>query len=124
MARILVVDDDASMRDFLCALLRREGYDVDQQVNGVVAHEWLQDAQCPKYDLLLSDIVMPGMDGLELAQKAAPIQPDMKVMFITGFTAVSVGDHGGVTPHARILSKPFHLKDIALHVADILAESD
>lgn len=120
MARILVVDDDASMRDFLAAILRRSGYDVDSRASGVLAHEWLQDDAAPDYDLLLADIVMPGMDGLELAQKAAKLKPEMRVMFITGFAAVSVGDHKGINPHARILSKPFHLKDIAQHVADIL----
>lgn len=123
MARILVVDDDSSMCDFLAAILRRAGYDVDTKHNGVEAHEWLQTDNAPDYDLLLADIVMPGMDGLELAQKAAVLKPKMRVMFITGFAAVSVGDHDGISTHARVLSKPFHLKDVALHVADILASS-
>ena len=68
------------------------------------------------YDLLLTDIVMPGMDGIELAQQAGSIVPDLRVMFITGFSAVALRG-GSRRPDAKILSKPFHLRDLVQTVA-------
>ena len=67
------------------------------------------------FDLLLTDIVMPEMDGIELAQKASAIDPAIRVMFITGFAAVAL-QGGRTTPGAKLLSKPFHLRDLVLEV--------
>jgi len=58
---------------------------------------------------------MPEMDGIELAQKVSEIAPDMRVMFITGFAAVTLRA-GKQMPNARVLSKPFHLRDLVLEV--------
>ena len=68
-----------------------------------------------QFDLLLTDIVMPEMDGIELAQQAATIAPDIRVMFITGFAAVTL-KAGRKAPDAKVLSKPFHLKDLVAEV--------
>jgi two-component system, cell cycle response regulator CpdR len=68
-----------------------------------------------KFDLLLTDIVMPELDGIELAQKVSIIDPHMRVMFITGFSAVSL-KAGQSLPNAKVLSKPFHLRDLVLEV--------
>ena len=68
-----------------------------------------------RFDLLLTDIVMPEMDGIELAQKASVIDPNLRVMFITGFSAVTLRA-GQALPNAKVLSKPFHLKDLVLEV--------
>lgn len=121
MARILVVDDDSSMRMFLAKMLERAGHDVIVKSNGIEALDELSPVQESAYDLMLADIVMPGMDGIELAQRASDIRPDMKVMFITGFAAVSMGQQNQEMPQTRILSKPFHLKDLVKHVDDVLA---
>jgi two-component system cell cycle response regulator CpdR len=71
--------------------------------------------QDERFDLLLTDIVMPEMDGIELAQKASEMVPDLRVMFITGFAAVTL-KAGKSMPQARVLSKPFHLRDLVLEV--------
>jgi two-component system cell cycle response regulator CpdR len=76
-----------------------------------------------EFDLLLTDIVMPEMDGIELAQHCAKVAPRTKVMFITGFAAVTL-KAGQAAPSARILSKPFHLKDLVLEVDRVLERAD
>ena len=120
MAKILLAEDDQSMMHFLIIALERAGHSIDARENGLQAIEALKENA--GYDLLLTDIVMPGMDGIELAQKATAIQPDIKVMFITGFAAMAVKADKGNTPDAsQVLSKPFHLNDLVQQVEDLLA---
>ena len=112
MIRILLAEDDAVMREYLTRALERSGYAVTAVDRGTAALPLIgQD----RFDLLLTDIVMPEMDGIELAQKAQEIAPEMRVMFITGFAAVTL-KAGSAMPHARVLSKPFHLRDLVLEV--------
>jgi two-component system cell cycle response regulator CpdR len=112
MTRILLAEDDGSMREYLQRALQRVGYDVEAVGCGTEAMPLLERE---RFDLLLTDIVMPEMDGIELAQKASAIDPAIRVMFITGFAAVAL--KGAQTPpNARVLSKPFHLRDLVLEV--------
>ena len=117
MIRILLAEDDESMRVYLGRALERVGYDVTAVDRGTAALPLLETEG---FDLLLTDIVMPEMDGIELAQKAAAIAPDMRVMFITGFAAVAL-KAGKASPSAKILSKPFHLRDLVEEVNKMLA---
>lgn len=112
MIRILLAEDDDSMRDYLARALERVGYRVVAVDRGTTA---LPLIQAEAFDLLLTDIVMPEMDGIELAQRAAAIAPAMRVMFITGFAAVALKE-GDTLPNAKILSKPFHLRDLVMEV--------
>lgn len=124
MARILIAEDDPSMRQFLALALERAGHSVDVREDGLEAlntlENTLKDGQ--SYDLLLADIVMPGMDGIELSQRAAALAPAMKIMFITGFAAVIL-DQSNPKPdtNPEILAKPFHLKDLVDRVEHLLA---
>jgi two-component system cell cycle response regulator CpdR len=112
MIRILLAEDDTSMREYLARALEKVGYQVTAVECGTAA---LPLIESEPFDLLLTDIVMPEMDGIELAQRAGRIAPDMRVMFITGFAAVAL--KGGIThPNAKVLSKPFHLRDLVLEV--------
>lgn len=120
MIRILLAEDDESMRLYLARALERVGYDVVSVDRGTAALPLLEDE---RFDLLLTDIVMPEMDGIELAQKAATLQPDMRVMFITGFAAVAL-KAGKKTPDAKVLSKPFHLKDLVAEVERLFQSED
>jgi two-component system cell cycle response regulator CpdR len=112
MIRILLAEDDRVMREYLTRALERSGYSVSAVDRGTAAIPLLENEP---FDLLLTDIVMPEMDGIELAQKAGEMRPDLRVMFITGFAAVTL-KAGKSMPQARVLSKPFHLRDLVLEV--------
>ena len=118
MTRILLAEDDDAMRAYLVRALERSGYAVVAVDRGTAALPLIEAGGA--FDLLLTDIVMPEMDGIELAQKAAVIAPDMRVMFITGFSAVSLRA-GQALPQAKVLSKPFHLRDLVMEVDRMFA---
>ena len=118
MYRILLAEDDQVMREYLTRELERSGYRVAAVDRGTAALPLLESET---FDLLLTDIVMPEMDGIELAQKAQEIAPEMRVMFITGFAAVTL-KAGKAVPQARVLSKPFHLRDLVREVDQLFAE--
>jgi two-component system cell cycle response regulator CpdR len=112
MIRILLAEDEEAMRTYLARALENAGYSVVAVDRGTAALPLLESEH---FDLLLSDIVMPEMDGIELAQRCAEVSPETKVMFITGFAAVTLRA-SRETPQARVLSKPFHLKDLVMEV--------
>jgi two-component system, cell cycle response regulator CpdR len=116
--KILLAEDDNDMRRFLAKALQNAGYDVASFDNGLSAYNRLREEP---FGLLLTDIVMPEMDGIELARRATEIDPDIKVMFITGFAAVALNPDNNAPRQAKILSKPFHLKDLVNEVQRLLA---
>lgn len=117
-ASILLAEDDSAMRTYLERALVNAGFAVDAVDRGTLALPLLEERH---YDLLLSDIVMPEMDGIELAQKCNDVSPDTKVMFITGFAAVTL-KASREQPQAKVLSKPFHLKDLVMEVERVLGD--
>lgn len=118
MARILLVEDDETLRRFLTQALRRAGHTVCDFGDGAIAYA---RAAAGHFDLLLTDIVMPGMDGIELAKKIEVIDPNLKIMFITGFAAVALNPAAGTPKQAKVLSKPFHLRDLVAEVERMMA---
>ena len=118
MSKILLAEDDTDMRRFLVKALQNAGYDVISYDNGLSAYQRLREEP---FELLLTDIVMPEMDGIELARRAAELDPDIKIMFITGFAAVALNPNSNAPPQAKVLSKPFHLKDLVDQVEKLLA---
>ena len=112
MHKILLAEDDNDMRRFLVKALENAGFQVSPHDNGMSAYQRLREEP---FEMLLTDIVMPEMDGIELAQHAASVAPDMRIMFITGFAAVTL-KAGKAVPQAKVLSKPFHLRDLVLEV--------
>ena len=113
MNRILLAEDDNDMRAFLVKALERAGYQVTDYDNGASAYERLREEP---FSLLLTDIVMPEMDGIELARRATELDPDLKVMFITGFAAVALNPDSNAPKDAKVLSKPFHLRELVSEV--------
>lgn len=118
MARILIAEDDESMRNFLAQSLRRKGYEVESAEDGLAAEAAISAGE---FDLLIADIVMPGIDGVELARRACLSKPHLRVMFITGFAAVALQLRESQPRETRVLSKPFHLRQLVDQVEQILA---
>ncbi len=117
MLRILLAEDDAAMRAYLVRVLTNAGYSIQAVGCGTQAAPLLAKEH---FDLLLSDIVMPEMDGIELAQHCGRVSPATKIMFITGFAAVTLkANHE--KPQARVLSKPFHLRDLVPEIENLFA---
>jgi len=109
MARILLAEDDNSVRHFLARSLELAGHEVLAFADGEDA---LPVLTAGPFDILISDIVMPRMGGLELAMKAKEITPGLPVIYITGFAAVSVEEADGGEGINQLLSKPFHLNSL------------
>ncbi len=118
MPKILLAEDDNDMRRFLVKALETAGFEVTDYDNGLSAYRRLREEP---FELLLTDIVMPEMDGIELARRASELDPDMKIMFITGFAAVALNPDSQAPKDAKVLSKPFHLRDLVNEVQKMLA---
>ena len=117
MARILLAEDDDDMRRFLVKALEKAGHHVTSFAEGLSAFEEIKQTA---FDLLLTDIVMPEMDGIELARRAAELDPALKIMFITGFAAVALNAQKA-SPNAKVLEKPVHLREIVTEVERLIA---
>ena len=113
MSKILLAEDDTDMRRFLVKALQNAGFDVTSYDNGLSAYQRLREEP---FELLLTDIVMP-----EMARRAAELDPDIKIMFITGFAAVALNADSTAPKHAKVLSKPIHLRDLVNEVTKMLA---
>ena len=120
MAHILVVDDDMSVRGFTARALRMDGHTVEEADDGDVALERILDRQ-GAYDLVLSDIRMPAMDGIELARTAIKDFPDLRILLMTGFAdqRERAGDLMKII--IDVVPKPFALADIRKAVHKALA---
>ena len=118
MLRILLAEDEQVMRAYLARALERSGYEVVAVDNGTTAAPLLE---AERFDLLLTDIIMPEMDGIQLAHHCNMVSPTTDVIFITGFSGVALRA-GASVPNAKILAKPFHLKDLVLEVERLFAK--
>ena len=117
--RVLVVDDEASIRELLSKTLALENYDVDTAGDGVAA---LDRMRAFAYDLLIADLKMPGMDGLTLIRQAKRLNADLRIIIITGFStessaieAVNLGVDG-------YLTKPFRIPQVLSAAAKALGQ--
>ena len=117
MTKILLAEDDDSLRGFLARALERAGYEVTSCADGEEALTHLDQS----WDLLLTDIVMPGVDGIEVARQAAARQPSLRIMFITGFAAVALSAKETAPAGAKVLAKPIHLREIVTEVDRMMA---
>jgi len=118
MHKILLAEDDNDMRRFLVKALENAGYQVSSYDNGLSAYQRLREEP---FEMLLTDIVMPEMDGIELARRASELDPDIKIMFITGFAAVALNADSEAPKNAKVLAKPGHLRELVSEVNKLLA---
>ncbi len=117
-ARILLVEDEDAVRTFSARALGNKGYEVLDAESGEAALA-LMDAQADKHiDLMITDVIMPNMDGPTLAQRMRQISPHLKIIFISGYTEEKLKDHMG--ENIWFLPKPFTLKQLAAKVKEAL----
>ena len=120
--RLLVVEDDPDVRTYVVETLREAGYAVLEAKNGVEALSLLE-ANALKLDLLITDVVMPGMNGRELAEKAIKRQPDLKVLYMTGYSRNAIVHQGRLDAGVDLIQKPLSSEQIARSVRQILDRS-
>src|SRR4029077_2204798 len=119
---VLLVEDEANLRYLARQFLEKQGYRVIEAADGavamqiVVAHEGV-------IHLLLTDVIMPGMNGRELAQRVSEIRPNVKVLYMSGYTENVIGHNGTLDAGVRLLQKPFNLRDLKDKVSEGLDAS-
>jgi two-component system, cell cycle sensor histidine kinase and response regulator CckA len=113
---VLLVEDQELVRKLVNKVLEADGYQVLQASNGVEAME-LCERHPGRIDLMVTDLVMPQMNGQELARRAVHLRPDMKVLFISGFAENEASDLG---PDAQFLQKPFKPTELSRHIRRLL----
>ena len=111
--RLLIVEDDRELREALSALLRQAGYEVDAQADGREAFNSLLGSE---YDLAIVDLMLPGMNGRELAERMREATPDVKVLYVSGYTDDDDVLAAKFPPGAHFLQKPFTLSALVTKV--------
>jgi two-component system cell cycle sensor histidine kinase/response regulator CckA len=117
---ILVVEDELSVRDLAARVLERQGYELLEASNGNEALRLVQEYAGEKIDLLLTDVVMPGMSGSELADRLRSSHAEARVLYMSGYTNNSIVHHGILEPGISFLQKPFSPEALARKVREVL----
>jgi two-component system cell cycle sensor histidine kinase/response regulator CckA len=116
---VLLVEDDEGVRDVALSFLEHLGYRVLTAANGGEAF-LLMEKHGERIDLLMTDVVMPGMNGRELAERLLKLKPEMKVLFTSGYTANVIVHHGVVDDHLNFIGKPYSLQALARKMREVL----
>jgi len=117
---ILVVEDNDPLRRLVSNGLRKSGYAVLDAANG---EEALTKCNGQPVDLLITDCIMPGMDGADLSRRLKRLRPNLNVLYISGHPEETLGDKGAVDPNVMLLKKPFDMADLLLMVRRTLEAS-
>jgi len=118
---ILVVEDQTTVRHFAGTALRQYGYHVVEASDGYEAMS-LADQYAGEIQLLLTDVVMPGMNGKELSERLKGLRPNLKILFTSGYTADVIADRGVLDRGVAFLHKPFGPEELAAKVREMLAD--
>jgi DNA-binding response OmpR family regulator len=119
---ILLVEDEANLRYLARQFLEKQGYNVIEAADGAVAMQ-IAVAHEGVIHLLLTDVIMPGMNGRELAQRISEIRPQTKILYMSGYTENVIGHDGTLDAGVRLLQKPFTLRDLKGKVREVLDSS-
>jgi CheY-like chemotaxis protein len=122
MARILIAEDDEAVGALVARALNQDGHEITLAADGAEALDRLEQAQ-GRFDLLLTDIKMPVMDGIALALAAARNHPEVMILLMTGYADQRERAHGLDALIHDVLTKPFTLHDLKLSVRGALAAS-
>ena len=120
MAQILLADDDKATRDLVKRALESDGHAVTVTQDGSEALEQMKEGGL-KFDLLVSDVEMPLVDGVALAERAFPLQPGIRVLLMSGFAEQLDRAKELIGPHVAVISKPFTLDQVRESVRKLLA---
>jgi PAS domain S-box-containing protein len=116
---ILLAEDEANLRYLARQFLEKQGYKVIEAADGSVAMQ-IAVAHQGVIHLLLTDVIMPGMNGRELAQRISEIRPQTKVLYMSGYTENVIGHNGTLDAGVRLLQKPFTLRELKSKVREVL----
>jgi CheY-like chemotaxis protein len=116
---VLLVEDEESVRELVREALEARGYNVCSARNGNEALA-IATRQQWKIDLMITDVVMPGMGGRELATRMAAVRPGTKVLYLSGYTEDAIVHHGVLDAGTAFLQKPFTLDALACKVREVL----
>jgi PAS domain S-box-containing protein len=116
---ILLVEDENTLRSITRQYLTRQGYTVLEANNGVTALQ-LSATQPGPIHLLLTDVIMPGMNGRELADRLTSVRPETRVLYMSGYTENAIGHNGVLEAGTNLLQKPFTLPALKAKVREVL----
>jgi CheY-like chemotaxis protein len=116
---ILLAEDEANLRYLARQFLEKQGYNVIEAADGAAAMQ-IAVAHEGVIHLLLTDVIMPGMNGRELAQRVSEIRPNTKILYMSGYTENVIGHNGTLEAWVRLLQKPFTLQDLKMKVREVL----
>jgi PAS domain S-box-containing protein len=116
---ILLVEDEVNLRRLACQFLETQGYKVLEAADGAAAVQ-ICAAHKGGIDLLLTDVIMPGMNGRELARRIVSLRPPVKVLYMSGYTENTISHNGTLDPGVNLLQKPFNLQSLKEKVREVL----
>ena len=121
-ARILLVEDDEQVRQYVASLLRADGYEVTEAETGADGLERAKEAGC-NFELLLSDMLLPELSGYDLAAELRRCNPDLKILFTTGYVEGEIVERCVSELGASFLDKPFQGAELRARVKDLVETS-
>jgi PAS domain S-box-containing protein len=116
---VLLIEDDGALRDVVCEILEGAGYTVLVADGGAKALQ-IADEYTGAIQLIVTDVIMPGLSGRHAAEKIKSARSEVEILFISGYTSEAIAKHGVLAPGAKFLSKPFTTEDLLRKIRDVL----